>query len=62
MLQQYRDKFGHLPSREAQKFKSMEELNELAEMALTRGKPIRSWENRPNLTTGTLLDDFYGNR
>lgn len=58
-LQTYIDTFGHLPSREAQKFKSMEELDELAEMALRRGKPIRSWQNRPNLTTGTLLDEYY---
>jgi hypothetical protein len=58
-LQTYIDTFGHLPSREAQKFKSMEELDNLAEYALRRGKPIRSWENRNNVKTGTLLDAYY---
>lgn len=58
-LQKYIDTFGHLPSREAQKFKTLDELDKLAELALRRGKPIRNWENRKYVKTGTLLDAYY---
>lgn len=58
-LQKYIDTFGHLPSKEAQKFKTLEELDKLAELALRRGKPIRNWENRKHVKTGTLLDAHY---
>jgi hypothetical protein len=61
-LQAYLEKFGHPPSKEAQKFKTLTELDKMAELALRRGKPIRNWENRPKIKTGTRLDDFYGNR
>ena len=58
-LQKYIDTFGHLPSKEAQKFKTLDELDKLAELALRRGKPIRNWKNRKYVKTGTLLDAHY---
>ena len=58
-LAKYREIFGHLPSPEALKFRTTEQLEDLAEMALNKGKPIKAWEDRPNIKTGTILDDLY---
>ena len=58
-LKKYKEKFGHLPSPEALKFRSQVELEEMAEVALMRNKPVKDWENRPNVKTGTILDDLY---
>ena len=51
-LKTYREKFGHLPSAEAMKFRSKAELEEMAEVALMRNKPIKEWQNRPNVADG----------
>ena len=61
-LQAYLDKFGHLPSREAQKFKTMEELDKLAELAPETGQTDPQLGEPKNVTTGTLLDEYYGKR
>jgi|TARA_B110000238_G_scaffold73624_1_gene81055 hypothetical protein len=58
-LQKYKEKFGHLPSPEALKFRSKMELEEMAEEALMQNKPVKDWEDRPNVKTGTILDDLY---
>lgn len=58
-LKKYEEKFGHLPSPEALKFRSKEELEEMAEVALMRNKPVRDWQNRPNLNLESRLDDLY---
>ena len=46
-LEKYREKFGHPPSPEAMKFKTTQELEDLAEIALLRNKPVKSWAERP---------------
>ena len=58
-LKKYKEKFGHLPSPEALRFRSKMELEEMAEVALMRNKPIKEWQNRPNVQTGTGLDELY---
>jgi hypothetical protein len=58
-LKKYRETFGHLPSAEALKFKSKKELEEMAEVALMRNKPVKDWENRPNVKLGTGMDELY---
>tara|TARA_B110000908_G_scaffold160513_1_gene203817 strand:- start:650 stop:871 length:222 start_codon:yes stop_codon:yes gene_type:complete len=58
-LKKYKEKFGHLPSPEALRFRSKMELEEMAEVALMRNKPVKDWENRPNVKMGTILDDLY---
>ena len=58
-LQRYVETFGHRPSREALKFKTPMELDQIAELALKRNKPVQSWLQRPNQRLGTLLDNYY---
>ena len=58
-LKKYKEKFGHLPSPEALRFRSKMELEEMAEVALMWNKPVKDWENRPNVKMGTILDDLY---
>ena len=58
-VQEYREKFGHPPSAEAMKWKRTEELEKLASMALKRGKPIKTWAERPNKKLGTVTDLLY---
>lgn len=58
-LKKYKETFGHLPSAEALKFRSKQELEEMAEVALLRNKPVKDWENRPKVKLGTRLDDLY---
>ena len=58
-IQKYVETFGHRPSREALKFKTPTELDQIAELALKRNKPVQSWLQRPNQKLGTLLDNYY---
>jgi len=58
-VQEYLETFGHLPSQEAFKFKTKEELEELADLALSRNKPVKAWAERPNLKLGTVQDKYY---
>ena len=58
-VRRYLETFGHLPSIEAMKFYKTEDIDELAKQALEKGEPIKSWENRSLIRTGTSLDDFY---
>ena len=58
-VQKYRDKFGHLPSIEAFKFLTSEQLDEVARTALEEDEPVAEWRDRPKLKTGTVLDKLY---
>jgi len=60
-VRRYRDKFGHLPSIEAAKFLTPDEIDDLAKNALEEGEPIAEWRDRPKLKTGTTLDLLYEN-
>ena len=59
ILEEYFQRFDHNPSPEAAKFQTLEEREELAEMALFRGKPVEAWANRHLHKTGSILDDLY---
>ena len=58
-LELYIEKFGHRPSREAFKFKSNAEIEEIAREALLKGEPVPSWRDRHKVSTGTLLDSYH---
>ena len=58
-LAEYVEKFGHKPSFEAYKYKTEAEIEEMADVALLRNKPVKGWINRPSELMGTLLDDLY---
>ena len=58
-LKKYVETYNHLPSPETLKFKSETEIEEMAEVALMRGKPVKEWAGRANRKTGTILDDLY---
>ena len=58
-VQKYLDRFGHLPSIEAAKFLTPEQVDDRAKRALDEGKPIPEWRDRPKLKTGTVLDLLY---
>lgn len=58
-VREYLDQFGHLPSIEAAKFLTPDQIDSLAKEALEKGEPIAEWRDRPNQKTGTLLDDLY---
>ena len=58
-LAEYVETFGHKPSFETYKYKTGAEIEEMADVALLRKKPVKSWANRPSELTGTLLDDLY---
>ena len=54
-----REKFGHLPSPEAMKFQTTEEVETLASVALRREKPVKDWAERPARKTGTVTDLLF---
>ena len=58
-LAEYVQTFDHKPSFETYKYKTGAEIEEMADVALLRKKPVKSWANRPSRVTGTLLDDLY---
>lgn len=58
-LAEYVETFGHRPAPEAYKFQTAAEIEEMADVALLRQKPVKGWANRPTMRTGTLLDDLY---
>ena len=55
----YKKRFGHLPAIEAMKWMKPEELERVAGEALKAGKPIKEWEERPNIKLGSVLDEMY---
>ena len=59
ILEEYFQRFNHNPSPESAKFQTMEEREELAEMALSRNKPVDEWANRHLYKMGTVLDKLY---
>ena len=61
-VQEYRDKFGHLPSAEAMKWKTTEDLEIMAQVALMQNRPIKDWAERPNRVTGTVTDGWYAKK
>ena len=61
-VSEYKAKFKHAPSAEDLKFKTAEELEMMAEVALRRNKPIEDWESRPQRQTGTVTDGWYKNK
>ena len=58
-VQDYKDRFGHGPSPEAVKFRSLAEISAVAEKALIANEPIEAWRDRPFIKFGTVLDDLY---
>ena len=58
-LKTYRETFGHLESPEAWKYKTPEEIDEIAKLALLRGKPEPTWANRGQNLIGSVSDGYY---
>ncbi len=56
---EYLDRFGHLPSMEALKWMTPKQLEKIAGEALKENKPIKEWEERPNIKLGSVLDEMY---
>ena len=56
---EYKKRFGHLPAIEAMKWMKPEELERVAGEALKVNKPIKEWEERPNIKVGSVLDEMY---
>ena len=56
---EYKKRFGHLPAIEAMKWMKPEELERVAGEALKENKPIKEWEERPNIKLGSVLDEMY---
>ena len=61
-VQEYRDTFGHLPSAEAMKWRTTEDLEIMAQVALMQNRPIKDWAERPNRVTGTVTDGWYAKK
>ncbi|NCF32528.1 MAG: hypothetical protein GWP50_03035 [Proteobacteria bacterium] len=59
-VQAYAEKYGHLPSVEAFKFLSTDELEEQTARAIAEREPIADWRYRSRLRTGSSLDGWYG--
>ena len=59
-VKRYLDRFGHLPSTEAMKFLTSENLDSIAKKALEENQPVPEWRDRETTKTGTRLDDLYG--
>ena len=56
---EYKKRFGHLPAIEAMKWMKPEELERVAGEALKADKPIKEWQERPNIKLGSVLDEMY---
>ena len=61
-VQEYRDRFGHLPSAEAMKWRTTEDLEIMAQVALMQGRPRKDWSERANKVTGTVTDGWYAKK
>ena len=59
-VQKYKETFGHLPSIEAMKHLTPENLDAIAKKAVDKQEPIPEWRDRATTKTGTRLDDLYG--
>ena len=59
-VEKYLKKFGHLPSMEAMKHLTPENLDSIAKKAVELGEPIPEWRDREITKTGTRMDDLYG--
>jgi len=58
-VQKYKEAFGHLPSMEAMKHLTPENLDEVARKAVEDNQPIPEWRDRAITKTGTRMDDLY---
>ena len=58
-VQKYKATFGHLPSMEAMKHLTPENLDEVARKAVEDNQPIPEWRDRAITKTGTRMDDLY---
>ena len=58
-LDKYKKMFGHPPSPEALQSMTLEEMDQLAEVALYKGKPVQEWKDRPITKYGTTMDLLY---
>jgi len=61
-LDQYEQKFGHIPSPEALQGMTVDELNERASIALSQGEPVTEWEERPWVKYGNTNDVLFEGR
>ena len=59
-VQKYRDKFGHLPSIEAMRYLTSENLEKKKKKAVEDNQPIPEWRDRATTKTGTMMDELYG--
>jgi hypothetical protein len=59
-VQKYKETFGHLPSIEAMKHLTPENLDAIAKKAVDIGEPIPEWRDRATTKTGTVMDELYG--
>ena len=58
-IDEYEKAFGHPPSPEALQGMTLEEMDQLAEVALYKGKPVQEWEERPMTKYGSTVDKLY---
>ena len=56
----YKERFGHLPSIEAMKHLTPENLDSIAKKAVEDNQPILEWRDRATTKTGARMDDLYG--
>ena len=61
-IDEYEKAFGQPPSPEAQQGMTLEELDQLAEVALYKGIPVQEWKDRPMIKYGTTMDLLYEGR
>jgi hypothetical protein len=61
-LDKYKKMFGHPPSPEALQSMTLEEMDQLAEVALYKGKAVQEWEERPMTKYGSTMDKLYEGR
>jgi hypothetical protein len=56
----YNQTFGHLPSMEAMKHLTLENLDSIAKKAVEDNQPVLEWRDRATTKTGTRMDDLSG--
>jgi hypothetical protein len=61
-LDQYEQRFGHIPSPEFLESMTVDELDERAAIALSLGEPVIEWEERPWVKYGNTNDVLFEER
>ena len=57
----YEKRFGHRPSPEARRSYTLNQLDQIAKEALSKGEPIPQWRDRSKTRVGNVNDQMYKN-